>query len=147
MTFVSRRNEWPGGLNSSLFIRLRVTYEDHKILLGFIEGPKSRARRYFLSNQIRIFTYLFWSLKIFCELLSDLDFLECSYFVFSWLIEKYYNVTSMLMWFWSEISRMFLFCVLGVDYFKAKNILRNNWYRCQIWVRETLFKSWTVMFT
>ena len=24
------------------------------------------------------------------------------------------------MWFWSEISRMFLFCVFGVDFFKGK---------------------------
>ena len=26
----------------------------------------------------------------------------------------------MLVRFWSEISRMFLFCVFGVDYFEAK---------------------------
>ena len=32
------------------------------------------------------------------------------YYVFSWLVEKYKNVTSMLMRFWSKISRMFL-CV------------------------------------
>ena len=28
-------------------------------LLGFIVGPKIQARRHFLTNQIRIFTYLF----------------------------------------------------------------------------------------
>ena len=30
------------------------------------------------------------------------------FYVFSWLVEKYKNVTSMLMRFWSKISRMFL---------------------------------------
>ena len=37
----------------------------------------------------------------------------------------------MLMRFWSEISRMFLFYVFGVDYFKAKNmysIVSNNFH-------------------
>ena len=41
------------------------------------------------------------------------------FYVFSWLIEKYKNVTSKLFRFWPKFSRIFLFCVL-VDYFKAK---------------------------
>ena len=44
------------------------------------------------------------------------------FYVFSWLVEKYKNVTLMLMQFWSEISWMFLFCVFGVGYLKAKKM-------------------------
>ena len=62
-----------------------VTKVDQKN--SFIAGPKIQARRYFLTNQIRIFTYLFYSLNIFCWLVSDQDFLECSYSMFlaDWL--------------------------------------------------------------
>ena len=44
-------------------------------------------------------------------------FLFC---VFSWLIEKYKNVTLMLMRFWSEISRMFLCMFLGLIILRLK---------------------------
>ena len=42
--------------------------------------------------------------------------------VFSWLIEKYKSVTSMLMPFWSEISRMFLSMFLELIILRLKNV-------------------------
>ena len=40
----------------------------------------------------------------------------------------------MLMLFWSEISRMFLFCVFWVDYFEAE--------KCVFYSITTLLKWW-----
>ena len=54
----------------------------NRILLGFIAGPKIQARRHFLTNQIRIFTYFVLEPKNF-----------------------------LLISFWAGFSIMFLFCV------------------------------------
>ena len=62
-------------------------------MLGFIVGPKIQARRHFLTNQIRIFTYLFWSLNIF-QLIS----------------------------FWAWFSEMFLFLFLGLIILRLENV-------------------------
>ena len=43
------------------------------------------------------------------------------FYVFSWLVEKYKNVTSMLMRFWSKISRMFL-CMFLLFILRLKNV-------------------------
>ena len=46
-------------------------------------------------------------------------------FLADWL-KNIKNVTSILMRFWSEISRMFL-CMFFVDYFKAKKYVFYKW--------------------
>ena len=47
-----------------------------------LQGTKIQARKHFLTNQIRIITYLFWSLNIFLLISFWAIFLECSYVVF-----------------------------------------------------------------
>ena len=42
------------------------------------------------------------------------------FYAFSWLVEKYKNVTTMLKRFWSEISRMFLCMILGLIILRLK---------------------------
>ena len=108
--------ECPGWLNS-LFILLGVTKVDQKN--SFIAGPKIQARRHCLTNQIRIFIVL-----------EPRNFLLISFwfgfsrmflfYVFSWLVEKYKNVTLMLMRFSSEISRMFLCMFLWLIILRLK---------------------------
>ena len=94
-----------------------------RILLGFIAGPKIQAHRHFLTNQIRIFISLFWSLNIFLWISFWAGFSRMFLFcVFSWLVEKYKNVTSMLMQFWSEISRIFFRMFLGLIILRLKNV-------------------------
>ena len=62
------------------------------ILLGFIAGPKIQVHRHFLTNQIRIFTYLFLSLNIFLLISFWAGFSRMFlFYVFSWLVEKYKN--------------------------------------------------------
>ena len=101
--------ECPSWLNSLLFILLgELKWIKNRILLSFIAGPKIQAGGYFLTNQIRIVTYLFRSLNVFLLISFRDEFSRMLlYYVFSWLVEKYKSVTSMLMWFWSEFSRMF----------------------------------------
>ena len=85
-------------------------------------GPKIKACRHFLTNQIRLFTYLFWSLNIFLLINFWVEFSRMFLFcVFSWFVEKYKSVTSMLMWLWSEIFRMFLSMFLELIILKLKN--------------------------
>ena len=93
----------------------------NRIVLSFIGGPKIQACRHFLTNQIRIFTYLFWSLNIFLLINFWAGFSRMFLFcVFSWLVEKYKNVSLMLMRLWSEISRMFLCMFLGLTILRKK---------------------------
>ena len=77
----------------------------NRILVSFIAGPKIQGRGHFLTNQIRIITYSFWSLNIFLLISFWGEFSRMFLFsVFSWLVKKYKSVTSMLMRFWLEIS-------------------------------------------
>ena len=92
-------------------------------MLGFIAGPKIQERGHFLTNHIRITTYLFWSLNIFLFICFWAEFSRMFLFcVFSWLVEKYKSVTSVLMRFWSEISKMFLSMFFGLIILSLKNV-------------------------
>ena len=111
-------------LNSSLFILLgKLKWIKNRILLSFIAGPKTQARRHFLTHPIRIITYLFWSLNIFLLISFWAGFSRMFLFcVFSWFVEKYKNVTSILNRFWSEFSRMLLFMFMGLIILRFKNV-------------------------
>ena len=102
----------------------------NRILLGFIVGPEIQARRHFLTNQIHMITYSFWSLNIFLLISFWAEFSRMFLFcVFSWLVEKYKSVTSMLMQFWSKISWMFLSMFLELIILRLKNcVFYNLWY-------------------
>ena len=100
-------------------------------------GPKIQARRHFLTNQIRIITYLFWSLDIFLFISFWAEFSRIFLFcVFSWLVEKYKSVTSMLMRFWSGISWMFLSMFLGLIILRLK--------KCVFYSFLSSAETWTV---
>ena len=99
----------------------------NRILLSFIPVPKIQARGHFLTNQIHIITYLFWSLNIFLLISFWAEFSRMFLFcVFSWLVENYKSVTSMFMRFWSEISRMFFSMFLGLIILRLKNVYSIN---------------------
>ena len=86
-----------------------------------------QARGHCLFNQIRIITYLFWSLNIFLFISFLVGFCRMFLFcVFSWLVEKYKSVTLMLMRFWSEISRMLLSMHLGLIILRLKKCVFCN---------------------
>ena len=118
MTSRSGRNEWPGWLKSSLFILFGVTWVDQKILLLRV----LKFKRADISWTIRFIYFLF--------VLEPKNFLLISFWVgfsimflfcvFSWVVEKYENVTLILIWFWSEISRMFLCMFLGLIILRLK---------------------------
>ena len=102
-------------LNYSLFILFWWTK-----VLSFIAGPKIQTRRHFLTKQIRVITYLFWSLNIFLLINFWPEFSRMLFCVFSRLVEKYRSVTLTLIRFWSKISRMFLSMFLGVIILRLK---------------------------
>ena len=53
-------------VDSSLFIFFEeLKWIKNRIFLSSIASPKIQARGHFLTNQISIITYLFWSLNIF----------------------------------------------------------------------------------
>ena len=62
---------------------------------------------------------------------------------FSWLVEKYKNVTSMLMRFWSKISRMFL-CMFLLLILRLKNVysISNRSWRREILNSNQQYSSW-----
>ena len=92
-----------------------------RILLSFLGVQKIQTHRYFLTNQIRIISYLFWSQNIFLLISFWAEFYRMLLFcVFSWYVGKYKNVTSMLMRFWSEFSKMFLSVVFWLFIFRLK---------------------------
>ena len=115
-------------LNSSLFI-----------LLGDFVGPKIQARRHFCTNQIRIIIHLFSNPNIFLLISFWSEFSDMFLFcVFSRLVKKYKSVTSMLMRFWSEISRIFSSVFLGLIVFRLKRYvfsadLPENKKSCGTW--------------
>ena len=62
----------------------------NRILLSFIAGPKIQACRHFLTSQIRIIIYLFWSLNIFLLISFWAEFSTIFLFcIFRWLVDKY----------------------------------------------------------
>ena len=94
----------------------------NRILLSFITGPKIQAHGHFLTYHMH--TYLFWSLNIFLLISFWAEFSRMFLFcVFSWLVEKYKTVTSMLMRLWSEISRKFLSMFWGLIILRQKKCL------------------------
>ena len=93
--------EWPGWLNS-----LFILFGDQKIVLLRI----LQFKRVDISWPIR-FVYLLICFRAKKFSVNQFLIRICRmflFYVFSWLIEKYKNVTSILMRLWSEISWMFL---------------------------------------
>ena len=119
MTSRRGKNRWLGWL-TSLFILFGVTKVDQKIVLLRV----LKFKRVDISWPLR-FVYLLicfraknFQLFSFWVRFSRM-FL---FYVFSWLVEKFKNVTTMLMRFCSEISWMFLCMFWGLIILRLKNV-------------------------